>query len=77
MPCLPSQASAAPIAGWMQALTSGRAVDVTYLGAVRDEVTHRVVDPLGVVVVDGYGYLRGYCRSAGGLRMFRVDRIRA
>ncbi len=59
------------------ALASGRAVELTYLGAVRDEVTHRVVDPLGVVVVDGYGYLRGYCRSAGGLRMFRVDRVRA
>ena len=60
-----------------QALAAGRAVELTYLGAVRDEVTHRVVDPLGVVVVDGYGYVRGYCRSAGGLRMFRVDRIRA
>ncbi len=60
-----------------RALAAGRAVDLTYLGAVRDEVTHRVVDPLGVVVVDGYGYLRGYCRSAGGLRMFRVDRVRA
>lgn len=59
-----------------EALANERAVDLTYLGAVRDEVTHRVVDPLGVVVVDGYGYLRGYCRSAGGLRMFRVDRIR-
>ena len=60
-----------------EALASGRAVELTYLGAVRDEVTERVVDPLGVVVVDGYGYVRGYCRSAGGLRMFRVDRIRA
>jgi predicted DNA-binding transcriptional regulator YafY len=59
------------------ALAAGRAVELTYLGAVRDEVTSRVVDPLGVVVVDGYGYVRGYCRSAGGLRMFRVDRIRS
>jgi proteasome accessory factor C len=59
------------------ALAAGRAVELTYLGAVRDELTHRVVDPLGVVVVDGYGYVRGYCRSSGGLRMFRVDRIRA
>ena len=60
-----------------EALATGRAVELTYLGAVRDEVTQRVVDPLGVVVVDGYGYVRGYCRSAGGLRMFRVDRILA
>ncbi len=60
-----------------EALATGRAVELTYLGAVRDEVTQRVVDPLGLVVVDGYGYVRGYCRSAGGLRMFRVDRILA
>ncbi len=60
-----------------RALADDRAVELTYLGAVRDEVTHRTVDPLGVVVVDGYGYLRGYCRSAGGLRLFRVDRIQA
>ncbi|MGB7983138.1 MAG: WYL domain-containing protein [Candidatus Nanopelagicales bacterium] len=59
--------------GRAQAL--GRAIELTYLGAVRDEVTHRIIDPLGVVVVDGYGYLRAYCRAAGGLRMFRVDRI--
>jgi proteasome accessory factor C len=59
------------------ALAAGRAVELTYLGVVRDAVTERIVDPLGVVVVDGYGYVRGYCRSAGGLRMFRVDRIRA
>ncbi len=59
------------------ALAQGRALDLTYLGAVRDEVTRRIVDPLGVVVVDGFGYLRGYCRSAGGLRLFRVDRIQA
>jgi predicted DNA-binding transcriptional regulator YafY len=60
-----------------QALAADRAVRLTYVGAVRDEVTDRVVDPLGVVVVDGYAYVRGYCRSAGGLRMFRVDRIHA
>jgi predicted DNA-binding transcriptional regulator YafY len=59
------------------ALAAGRAVELTYLGVVRDAVTERIVDPLGVVVVDGYGYVRGYCRSAGGLRMFRVDRIHA
>jgi proteasome accessory factor B/proteasome accessory factor C len=58
-----------------EARAAGRAVEVSYLGAVRDEVTHRVVDPVAVVVVDGYGYLRGFCRSAGGMRLFRVDRI--
>ena len=57
------------------AIASGRAVELTYLGAVRDEVTERVVDPIAVVVVDGYAYLRGRCRTADALRLFRLDRI--
>lgn len=57
------------------ARTGGRALELTYLGAVRDEVTERVVDPVGIVVVDGYAYLRAWCRRAEGLRLFRADRI--
>jgi proteasome accessory factor B/proteasome accessory factor C len=57
------------------ALGAGRALELTYLNAVRDEVTERTVDPLGVVVVDGYAYLRAHCRTAQGLRLFRLDRI--
>ncbi len=58
-----------------EAMAAGRAVELTYLGAVRDQITQRLVDPLAIVVVDGYGYLRAYCRSAQGLRLFRLDRI--
>jgi proteasome accessory factor C len=57
------------------ALAAGRTLNLTYLGAVRDEVTERVVDPVGVVIVDGYAYVRAHCRSAGGMRLFRADRI--
>jgi len=57
------------------ATAARRALELTYLGAVRDEVTHRVVDPVGVVVVDGYAYLRAHCRSAAALRLFRLDRV--
>jgi len=57
------------------AQSSGRALELTYLGAVRDEATVRTVDPIGVVVVDGYAYLRAHCRTAGALRLFRLDRI--
>jgi predicted DNA-binding transcriptional regulator YafY len=65
----------APVAAIEEALAGGRALELTYLGAVRDAVTHRIVDPIGVVVVDGYSYLRAHCRSAQGLRLFRLDRI--
>jgi proteasome accessory factor B/proteasome accessory factor C len=64
-----------PVAAVEEALAGGRALELTYLGAVRDAVTHRLVDPIGVVVVDGYSYLRAFCRSAQDLRLFRLDRI--
>ncbi|HEX6888041.1 MAG TPA: WYL domain-containing protein [Candidatus Nanopelagicales bacterium] len=57
------------------ALARGRALELTYLGAVRDQVTERVVDPIDLVVVDGFGYLRAHCRTAEGLRLFRLDRM--
>ena len=39
--------------------------------------SERVVDPMRVVVVGGHGYLEAWCRSAGAVRRFRVDRIDA
>lgn len=59
------------------ALAGGKAMELTYLGAVRDEITERTVDPVALVVVDGYAYLRAHCRRAGSLRLFRLDRILA
>ena len=40
-----------------------------------DEESVRVVDPLGVVALDGRWYLDGYCHRAGDMRRFRVDRV--
>jgi predicted DNA-binding transcriptional regulator YafY len=57
------------------ARAAGRALELTYLGVARDEITRRTVDPVGIVVVDGYAYLRGHCRQADDLRLFRLDRI--
>lgn len=52
-----------------------RALRITYYTATRDETTERVVDPMRVLVVDGHSYLEAWCRRAGAVRMFRVDRI--
>ncbi len=41
----------------------------------RDEVTHRKVEPYGIVGWDGHWYLVGYCCLRQGYRMFRLDRI--
>jgi len=52
-------------------------LEIEYHSASTDETTRRVVDPLAVVSLDGHWYLDADCRRAGGLRRFRVDRIRS
>jgi proteasome accessory factor C len=58
-----------------QALDDGRALLLRYYTASRDETTERVVDPLRIFEMDGRMYLEAWCRSAEGMRMFRLDRI--
>ncbi len=50
-------------------------LDLTYDVATRAETTNRLVDPLRVFVLEGYGYLEAWCYSAEALRTFRLDRI--
>jgi proteasome accessory factor C len=52
-------------------------LDLTYDVASRAETTRRMVDPLRVFVLEGYGYLEAWCYLANALRTFRLDRIAA
>ena len=56
---------------------SGRAARITYYSASRDTTSERVVDPIEVVAAEGHAYLRAWCRTAGQVRQFRLDRIDA
>lgn len=58
-----------------RAVNDGRALQLRYYTATRDETTERTVDPLRVFEMDGRHYLEAWCRSAEGVRVFRVDRI--
>lgn len=60
-----------------EGLRLGKRLDLTYDVASRAETTRRMVDPLRVIVVEGYGYLEAWCYLAGALRSFRLDRIAA
>ncbi|MBA3251382.1 MAG: YafY family transcriptional regulator [Geodermatophilaceae bacterium] len=60
-----------------RAVDERRAVALTYYVPGRDETTHRVVDPMRLLLVEGKGYLEAWCRRAEGVRLFRVDRIDA
>jgi len=52
-------------------------IEIEYHSASADETTERVVDPVSVVSLDGHWYLDAQCHRAGGLRRFRIDRIRS
>ena len=58
-----------------RAVSEQRALQMRYYTATRDESTERTVDPLRIFEADGHAYLEAWCRSAEGLRVFRVDRI--
>ncbi|PZG11130.1 helix-turn-helix transcriptional regulator [Nonomuraea aridisoli] len=58
-----------------EALSRGRRLSLRYYVPGRDEVTPREVDPMRIVVVDGRGYLEGWCYRAEAMRLFRLDRM--
>ncbi len=41
----------------------------------QDQLTHRKVEPYGIIGWDGHWYLVGYCCLRQGYRIFRLDRI--
>jgi proteasome accessory factor C len=67
----------AALAQVTEALTAGRRIHLSYYVPGRDEATERDVDPMRLVMVDGRNYLEGWCRRAGAVRLFRLDRILA
>ncbi|NLU84893.1 YafY family protein [Rhodococcus sp. HNM0569] len=67
-----------PVAATVRsALQHRHALRITYFSASRDTVSDRVVDPLQLVAVENRSYLHAWCRSADGVRLFRLDRIDA
>ncbi len=58
-----------------KALENQTTVSIGYYTPTADALTERKVDPLGLVLVDGHWYLRGWCHMRRDLRQFRVDRI--
>jgi proteasome accessory factor C len=66
------QATTAAVRG---ALESRRALRIRYYTAGRDDVTHRTVDPMRLLLVEGRGYLEAWCRRARAVRLFRLDRV--
>jgi proteasome accessory factor C len=65
------------LGGLRAMLQRGNALRINYYSAARDVTSERVIDPMRLLSVSGRSYLEAWCRSAQGVRMFRVDRIDA
>lgn len=57
------------------AVQQHRALAIDYYAASRDTSSHRVVDPIRVVLIANHSYLEAWCRESAGVRLFRFDRI--
>jgi len=70
-----SRQEQATTAAVREALEAGHALRIRYYTASRDDVTSRTVDPMRLLLVEGRGYLEAWCRRAGAVRLFRLDRV--
>ncbi len=68
-------AEATMLAALRRAADSATDVEIDYYSYGRDERTTRRVSPWRVSATGGAWYLEGYCHSAEGERLFRIDRI--
>lgn len=57
--------------------TDARVVDMVYTSLGSGETKNRSIEPWSVFSAMGNWYVSAFCRSAGGERVFRVDRIRS
>ena len=61
----------------LAATADRRQVRIRYFSFGRGQESDRVVHPYRVFSEMGNWYLEGHCQQAGGVRMFRIDRIRS
>ena len=59
-----------------EALLSRRRIRLEYFSATRGELTHRTVDPWGLIAALGRWYLVGWDHLSEDERMFRTDRMK-
>jgi proteasome accessory factor C len=57
-------------------LRAGSAIKVTYYSANADRIDTRIIEPWVLRTVDGAWQVDAWCQTAGGVRTFRLDRMR-
>ncbi|WP_420433076.1 helix-turn-helix transcriptional regulator [Candidatus Poriferisocius sp.] len=61
----------------LEAAIGHRQVRIRYFSYGRGQESERVIHPLRVFSELGNWYVQGHCQQAGGVRVFRIDRIRS
>ena len=61
----------------LESATGHRQVRIRYFSYGRGQESERVIHPLRVFSELGNWYVQGHCQQAGGVRVFRIDRIRS
>ncbi len=56
-------------------IQSSRAVQISYGGISKEDVSQRLVDPAALYVRDDFTYVQAWCRNSQAWRNFRLDRI--
>ena len=75
MPSAEPESETPAVAAIRAAVQQRRALAMDYYSASRDTASHRVVDPIRVVVIATKSYLEAWCRTAESVRLFRFDRV--
>ncbi len=70
-------ASLETLALLQRAVTDRTCVRIRYFVRQRDEASERDIEPLRIFSLDSTWYVEAWCRTAEGLRNFRLDNIRA
>ena len=69
-----SRVSTATLLGLSQAVVAQSCINLEYMA---QESTSRIVEPYGIVGLQGRWYMVGFCRLRKALRLFRLDRIQS
>lgn len=59
----------------LKAISSGVAIDITYSSIEKSEITHRIIEPIGIYNLGNRWHLIAYCRLRKDYRNFRTDKI--
>lgn len=68
-------ASEQHLSALQKSIVDKRAIFIRYQSGSQDEITERVVEPVGLWYYSQYWHLIGWCRLRNGYRDFRVSRI--